>query len=83
MRWEVQLNADTGEVLHTAIRRSDVIESIHDGSWFHESFKLWVFLPAGIILAILWGYRPVSMGSAFSLETKEEGKGAELILKIV
>jgi len=33
---------------------SDLIESIHDGSFFHDSLKLWVFLPSGIILAILW-----------------------------
>jgi uncharacterized iron-regulated membrane protein len=53
--WEIQLNARTGEVLQVAYRRSDIIESIHDGSFFHESFKLWVFLPSGILLALLWG----------------------------
>jgi uncharacterized iron-regulated membrane protein len=53
--WEVQLNARTGDVLQVAYRRSDLIESIHDGSYFHESFKLWVFLPAGVLLALLWG----------------------------
>jgi len=52
--WEVQLNAKTGEVLQVAYRRSDLIESIHDGSFFHNNLKLWVFLPSGIILAILW-----------------------------
>jgi hypothetical protein len=36
-----------------AFRRSDLIESIHDGSYFNEHFKLWVFLPAGIVLAML------------------------------
>lgn len=54
-RWEVQLNAATGEVLHIAYRRSDLIESIHDGTWFHDSFKLWVFLPVATILAFMWG----------------------------
>ena len=53
--WEVQLDAQTGQVLQVAVRRSDLIESIHDGSFFHESFKLWVFLPTGIILALIWG----------------------------
>lgn len=52
--WEVQLNAKTGAVLQVAYRRSDLIERIHDGSFFHDNFKLWVFLPSGIILAILW-----------------------------
>ena len=38
-RWEVQLDAKTGEVLQVAYRRSDVIESIHDGSFFHGQAK--------------------------------------------
>lgn len=54
-RWEVQVDTATGEVLQVAYRRSDLIESIHDGSWFHERAKLWVFLPSGVILLGLWG----------------------------
>lgn len=54
-RWEVQLDAKTGEVLQVAYRRSDLIESIHDGSFFHDSVKLWVFLPAAIVFVVLWG----------------------------
>ncbi|MCP4900722.1 MAG: PepSY domain-containing protein [bacterium] len=53
-KWEIQLDAKTGAVLQVAYRRSDLIESIHDGSFFHESLKLWLFLPTGLILAILW-----------------------------
>jgi uncharacterized iron-regulated membrane protein len=52
--WEIQIDAASGEVLHHAFRRSDIIESIHDGSFFHNAAKLWVFLPAGIILLALW-----------------------------
>jgi hypothetical protein len=52
-RYEVQIDTETAEILHVAFRRSDLIESIHDGSYFNEHFKLWVFLPAGIILATL------------------------------
>ena len=51
--YEVQIDAATGEILQEAVRRSDLIESIHDGSYFNEHFKLWVFLPAGIVLAAL------------------------------
>lgn len=54
-RWEVQLDASTGAVLHSAYRRSDLLESLHDGSWFHPAAKLWVFLPAGIVVLMLWG----------------------------
>ncbi len=53
-RWEVQLDAKTGEVLQVAYRRSDVIESIHDGSFFHGQAKFWVFLPSALVLGILW-----------------------------
>jgi len=52
-RYEVQIDTETAEVLHVAVRRSDLIESIHDGSYFNDHFKLWVFLPAGIVLAML------------------------------
>ncbi|MCH7962240.1 MAG: PepSY domain-containing protein [Planctomycetes bacterium] len=52
-RWEVQVDTATGEVLQVKYRRSDLIESIHDGSWFHEKAKLWVFLPNGLILLCL------------------------------
>ena len=52
--WEVQLDAKTGDVLSSTERRSDWIESIHDGSWFHDQVKLWVFLPTALILCGLW-----------------------------
>ena len=53
-RWEVQIDATTGEVLQASFRRSDLIESIHDGSFFAAGAKLWVFLPAAVILLGLW-----------------------------
>lgn len=53
-RWEVQIDTATGEVLQTAYRRSDLIESIHDGSFFGDPAKLWVFLPAAVVLFGLW-----------------------------
>jgi uncharacterized iron-regulated membrane protein len=53
-RWEIQLDHSTGEILQAAYRRTDFIESLHDGSFFGDIAKLWVFLPAAIILTILW-----------------------------
>lgn len=53
-RWEIQVDLKTAKVLQTAYRRSDLLESIHDGSWFHESAKLWVFLPSAIVVLGLW-----------------------------
>jgi uncharacterized iron-regulated membrane protein len=51
---EIQIDLVTGKILQAAHRRSDVIESIHDGSFFHDRAKLWLFLPAGIVLFGLW-----------------------------
>lgn len=53
-RWELQLDAATGELLSSTLRRSDLIESLHDGSWFGDGIKLWVFLPAAAVLTGLW-----------------------------
>ena len=52
--WEVQVDTHTGEILQVAYRRSDFIESLHDGSYFSDGVKLYLFLPAGIVLFILW-----------------------------
>ncbi len=54
-RWEVQVDAQTGAVVSHAYRRSDFIESLHDGSWFADGTKLWLFLPSAVILLGLWG----------------------------
>jgi uncharacterized iron-regulated membrane protein len=52
--WEVQVDLQSGALLQTAARRSDFIESMHDGSFFHSGAKLWVFLPCGVLLLLLW-----------------------------
>ncbi len=53
-RWEVQIDLKSSEILSESYRRSDFIESLHDGSFFPDSAKLWVFLPNGLILLGLW-----------------------------
>ena len=54
-RWELQLDLATGELLHSTYRRSDIIEAIHDGSWFGGDWaKLGLFLPAAVVLLGLW-----------------------------
>jgi uncharacterized iron-regulated membrane protein len=53
-RWEVQVDLETGEVLQVAYRRSDLIEALHDGSWFHDGVKLWMFLPTAVVVLGLW-----------------------------
>jgi len=52
--WEAQIDIGTGRVLQTAFRRSDTIESLHDGSLFAGNWsKLGLGLPIGIALLIL------------------------------
>jgi uncharacterized iron-regulated membrane protein len=53
--WEAQVDLGTGALLKKAYRRSDLIESLHDGSFFAGDWsKLGLFLPAGIVLFVLW-----------------------------
>lgn len=52
--WEVQVDLGTGLVLQTAYRRSELIESIHDGSFFGGDIsKLGLFLPAAAALFLM------------------------------
>ncbi len=53
--WEVQVDTNSGDVLSVAYRRSDLIEQIHDGSFFSDAVKLYIFLPTGILLILMWG----------------------------
>lgn len=52
--WEIQIDTKTGDILQVEYRRTDLIEALHDGSWFHDSVKLWIFLPSAIVVTILW-----------------------------
>lgn len=53
--YEVQVDLGTGSILQVAYRRSDLIESIHDGSFFGGDWtKLGLFLPTGLTLLLLW-----------------------------
>ena len=53
-QWEAQIDTSTGEILQVAYRRSDIIESLHDGSFFADWVKLYIFFPSGIVLLVLW-----------------------------
>ncbi len=53
-RVEVQIDTATGQVLQVAQRRSDLIESLHDGTFFHDRVKLFVFLPCALVLLGMW-----------------------------
>ena len=52
-QWEIQLDSQSAKILQVAYRRSDFIESLHDGTFFHKNANLWLMLPNAIILLIL------------------------------
>ena len=51
--WEIQIDIETSEIYSSNFRRSDIIETIHDGSFFSEIVKYGWFLPSGILLLVL------------------------------
>ena len=52
-RVEMQIDGQSGDILHVAIRRSDFIESIHDGTFFQKNANLWLMLPVAIIAIVM------------------------------
>jgi uncharacterized iron-regulated membrane protein len=51
--YEVQLDASSARVLQVAIRRSDLIESLHDGSFFHSAVHGGLMPGVSVALAFL------------------------------
>lgn len=51
--WEIQIDLETLEIYSVSYRRSDIIESIHDGSFFTDFVKFGLFMPSGILLIVL------------------------------
>ena len=51
--WEIQLDASTAEILTFAYRRSDIIEQIHDGTYWQDNANLWLTLPVAILLLLI------------------------------
>jgi uncharacterized iron-regulated membrane protein len=60
---EVQVCAITLRTSGPAVRRSDWLERVHDGSWFGDAFHAWVMPAVAIVLLLLalsgyvmWGW---------------------------
>jgi len=51
--YEIQVDVETGDVLQYAYRRSDLIEALHDGTFFHDNAKYFMSLPTAVILLAL------------------------------
>lgn len=75
--WEVQVDLASGKVLQSAYRRSDLIEQMHDGSWFHEVAKLWVFLPSAVVVLGLWVTGIYLFLLPFRARAKKRGRHAD------
>lgn len=54
-RWEVQLHPTTADTLQVVRRRVDLIQQLHDGSWFGQPVKFAVFFTSGLLLTIVLG----------------------------
>jgi hypothetical protein len=52
--WELQIDSKSKKILNLDYRRSDIIEAIHTGQFFHKYISLGLFFPAAVILLILW-----------------------------
>jgi uncharacterized iron-regulated membrane protein len=54
---EMQIDAITGEVLSIDVRNSDLLEDLHDGSWFGELAHnwLWPVLSMALLTLVLTG----------------------------
>ena len=52
--FELQIDLKSKKILQSQYRRSDWIESLHDGSFFGDWAKLTVFLINGVVLLALW-----------------------------
>ncbi|MEZ5973800.1 MAG: hypothetical protein R3E96_02840 [Planctomycetota bacterium] len=53
--WELQIDSSNGALLSSMERNSDLVEALHDGSWFHEGAKLGLFFPIALLLVLLTG----------------------------
>ena len=54
-RTEFQVDLHTGRALQTGYRTSDLLESIHDFSFFGSFGKYLLSVPTGVALLVMWG----------------------------
>ncbi len=72
--WEIQIDHQNTEILQVAYRRSGIIESLHDGTFFHRYVSLGIFLPSSILLLILWITGILLFISTFRSKKKKKDK---------
>ena len=50
---EIQIDNQSGEVLYVAKRNSELIEAIHDGTFFEKNANIWFMLPLSLALLFI------------------------------
>jgi len=60
--WQTQFDLNTGELLDLSVRRTDLIEDIHEGKWMGAN--LWLFLPVHVISIFMWFFGVVIWASS-------------------
>tara|TARA_X000001036_G_C20673646_1_gene803349 strand:- start:1154 stop:1660 length:507 start_codon:yes stop_codon:yes gene_type:complete len=71
--WEIQLDLESADIYSVSFRRSDIIESVHDGSFFSDYVKFGLFLPSGILLIVL-SFTGIYMFIIPILKNRKKGK---------
>jgi hypothetical protein len=71
--WEIQLDLESADIYSVSFRRSDIIESIHDGSFFSDYVKFGLFFPSGILLIVL-SFTGIYMFIIPILKNRKKGK---------
>jgi hypothetical protein len=51
--WKTQIDVTTGEILKTVCRHSDIIEPLHNASYWQNSAKLWFTSPITVVLLLI------------------------------
>ena len=71
--WEIQLDLESADIYSVSFRRSDIIESVHDGSFFSDYVKFGLFFPSGILLIVL-SFTGIYMFIIPILKNRKKGK---------
>ncbi len=53
-QWEIQINGETGVITSSAPRRLSLLTSLHEGAFFGDLVRYFVFLPSAIGVLWLW-----------------------------
>lgn len=72
--YEVQVDLENAKVLQVAYRRSDLIESLHDGTFFHKKAKYFYSIPMAIVLLLSLITGVILFLQSYRLHRKRRGK---------